>query len=436
MMTTRSQLQNWSELTAVRRLVTGPWSSGVAAVAVAYAALVSLMPILMTPYLGDDTFNRTPPQFATDPAATHLSVFFEVTQSWMRQQGRFMPGAVALRDLAFTIFNSLVTYKLYLFLLSLTLIVVVALLAVRLTGQVAAFAPAVVLLCMTWSLRTWADALDTYHGVVPMAVLLSSVSLLLVLSTSRTWLLGTAALSWSLALVTYEVAILLTPVMCLVVWLMRDGRLATRSRLVWRQAIFVVPALVDGLFVLWLRSRIVDEPVAAYRVNLDGTAVASTYIKQFLAALPLSQYWYRGVPAFDVPVRLVLLSFIFVGVPVAIALVAARSMLQPPEWRGLAGMTSLGLGSWFGSAVLVSVTLRWQQELPPGQGYLSVVWGYVGVGLCATALWLALDKLSGRPGSWKWRIAFYLGTALIAGTVSMTFAANLSIASTLAVANT
>ena len=98
-------------------------------------------------------------------------------------------------------------------------------------------------------------------------------------------------------------------------------------------------------------------------------------------------------------------------------------------------MTSLGLGSWLASAVLVSVTLRWQQELPSGQGYLSVVWGYVGVGLCGAALWLALDKLSGRPGSWKWRIAFYLWTALIAGTVSMTFAANLSIASTLAHGN-
>jgi len=394
------------------------------------------MPILMTPYLGDDTFDRTPSQFATDPAATHLTVFFKVTQSWMTQQGRFMPGAVALRDLAFTIFNSLIAYKLYLFILSLTLIVVVGLLAVRLTGRVAAFAPAVVLLCMTWSLRVWADALDTFHGVVPMTVLLSSVSLLLVLSTSRTWLLGLAALSWSLALMTYEVAILLTPVMCLVVWLMRDERgLTTRSRLVWRQAVFVVPALVDGLFVLWLRSRMVGEPVPAYRVNLDGAAVASTYTKQFLAALPLSQYWYRGVPTFDIPLRLILLSVILVGVPAAIALVASRSTLRPPKWRGLAGMTSLGLGSWLASAVLVSVTLRWQQELPSGQGYLSVVWGYVGVGLCGAALWLALDKLSGRPGSWKWRIAFYLWTALIAGTVSMTFAANLSIASTLAHGN-
>ncbi|MEP7018613.1 MAG: hypothetical protein ABI899_11420 [Actinomycetota bacterium] len=405
--------------------------------AVAYAAVVSLMPILMTPYLGDDTFDRTPPQMVADPKVTHLGAFIDSTHAWMTQQGRFTPGNVALRDLAFTLFNSRVTYKFYLFILSLTLIVTIGLLVVRLTGRAIAFAPAVLLLCMTWSLRVWADALDTFHGVVPMAILLSSVSLLLVLSTSRKWLLGIAALSWSLALVTYEVAILLTPVFCLVVWLMRDQhRLATRVQQVLQQAIFVVPALVNGIFVLWLRSRIRVEPVPAYRVNLDVATVAGTYVKQFLAALPLSQSWYPGAGQFNIPLRLILLSLIFLGIPVAIGLVAARSTLQPPGWRGLAGMTSLGLGSWLASAVLVAMTLRWQNTLPAGQGYLSVVWGYVGVGLCATALWLALDKLSARRNGWKWRIAFYVWTTLIAGTVAMTFAANLMVASTFTFPNT
>ncbi len=422
-----------SGLVAFRSMLTGPWSSAITWAAVTYVAVVSLMPIIMTPYLQDDTLNRTPPQLTSDPNATHFSVFLEVTHAWMSRQGRFMPGAVALRDFVFTFFNTRETYKLYLFFLSMVLLVVVGLLTTRVTRRPAVFVPTMLCLCMTWSLRVWADALDTFHGVVPITVLFSLLSLLLVLNARRSWMLIAAGVFWSVSLVTYEVAILLTPVMCLVLWLTRaDQGLTTRASVLWRQAVFIVPALADGLFVVWLRTQVIVEPVPAYRVNLDVRAVAETFVKQLSAALPLSQYWYPGVAPPDIPVRLVVISLFFIGLPVGVALIAARSGLCAPSPRAIATVAVVGLGSWLASGVLVAVTLRWQETLPPGQGYLSVIWGYVGVSLCSLSVWLWLAQRStATRSSLVSSAAFYSWCALVAVTVSLTFVANLTIASTL-----
>jgi len=117
-----------------------------------------------------------------------------------------------------------------------------------------------------------------------------------------------------------------------------------------------------------------------------------------------------------------------VGIPVAIVLACVHRSRPDPSWRSLGMLALLGGMFWLAPPVLIAITLRWQDELPPGQGYLSVVWGYVGVALLLAVGWLALSKRRQHHAGAATRTAFLSGTAALSLMVALSIAQSLSIA--------
>jgi len=388
-----------------------------------YVTLLSLAPVLVTPYRGDDTINRNTPQVLTASGQPLLEAalgeFKAQVLAWMTNQGRFFPGSVAWTLSLFSVFRTRLAYKLFLVALCLVMIFLVAWLVATLTRSSAAAVATAISLGATLTLSLWADGLNSFAGLLPLTIACAVASALLLIR-GRSWVSVALAITlWVAALLTYEVAILMTPVLCLLVWFSRRG--------LWRSLALLWPALIDGLVVLYLRAHATAE-APAYQINLEPVRVAATYVKQAAAALPLSQVWYPGsdVPS---PSRVVVaMAIVGVGVPVAIVLICLHRSRPDPSWKSLGMLALLGGTFWLAPPVLIAITLRWQDELPPGQGYLSVVWGYVGVALLLATEWLALAKRHARhpgPGS---RSAFVAGTVFLSVLVALNVAQSLSIA--------
>lgn len=413
----RTNMGFGAQLTQERRSIV-VWAGSV------YLVMMAAFPILLTPYRFDDTFDRLIPEKLSKPGGSYLGWFLDQTVPWMHNQGRFFPGAVAWREFVFTTFTTRASYKLFMAALSLTVMAAVVTLVWKMTGAKMVGAVAVTSLAATWTLRPWTDGLDSFAGLLPWTVLASIASLLL-LMRGRGWLSAVLALLlWSGVLVTYEVAILITPALLLCVWL--SGRGPARSLLLFW------PALADLLFVVILRSQAVAI-APAYRINLDFGAVFETYIRQSTAALPLSRFWYPGATLGILPLRLAAIALIVIGIPAGLVLVGVWQSRPNPTWRSLLGIGFFGATCWLAPPLLVAITQRWQVSLPPGEGYLSVVWGFVGVALIMASIWLSLAKLSLRSSFARWTIPLLtLLTICLAGLAALSFAANYFFASSLA----
>jgi hypothetical protein len=387
----------------------------------AYLAVVAVAPIATTPYRSDDLINRQTPQAYATSGRSLVEFIVAWVGPWVHDQGRLFPGSALWTFAVFTAFQDRLTYKLFLAGLVLLMIALVAATAATLSRP--ALAPVVVAGCVaTLHLRDYFDGLDTFSGVMPFTICGTLVALLLLLRRPGWPSAVVAALVWTNVLLTYEVAIALTPTLCLVVWWV------TRR---WVRALaLLAPTIVVGVAVLVLRSQVTTFVGNAYRINLEPDRVLATYAKQAAGALPWSTQWFPGTTAamaFDPALLAVAVPLVAAPLAILLTMVAARPLDLPPG--ATAQLAFLGGSMWLLPPVLVAVSLGWQNELPPGQAYVSVVWGYVGLALLTTAGWAALAD--GPRRRWQ-RFALPVATAVVALAAAGSVAQSVAVAGLLA----
>jgi len=406
--------------------------TAVLATATLWIALITVAPVATSPYRSDDKTNHLiPSEVAGDTALDTLQgyyrVFRETMSWWITHEGRFFPGSTLWTFTVFTVFPTLASYKVFIALLCLTMLALTALVAAVLTRNALVVPVAVVALGSTVTMRAWFDPLDSFSGVVILSICLALGATLLLLRGTGWPSIAVAIAMWAYALMTYEVVITFTPVLCLVVWW---------SRRSWSRATALLwPTAVVGAVVAVLRSR-VETPVGnAYVINLEPWRVLVTYVKQASSSLPLSQVWYPGAvapPSFDP--YLTLLMVVVVGIPAAVLLLCVVRARPVLTWPSLVVVAFLGAALWLAPPVLVAISLGWQNELPPGQGYVSVAWGYVGLALLATSAWSALAKLHLDRPSRARAVLLVVGSAVLVLLCAATLAESITIARSAVVA--
>ena len=379
--------------------------------------------ITSTPYLADDGLNKDLRATAIASGDTLLDLIVRYTSQWMTTEGRFFPGSLAWSYGLFWFTGSALEYKLVVGAVLVVAVALVCLLAARLTGRwkVAAVLGVLTLGCL--QLRLTNDGTAAYAGLLPLTIALSAGAVL-VLVSRRGWLWSVlAAVLYAMALVTYETVILFLPVMVAAVVVTRRS---------WRPAVaLVVPALVQACIVLALRAGLENAPAPGYTIRLSPAEALPTLAKQMLAAVPLSQHLLRDGTVPPVSMSTAVIALLVAGVPAFVGLrVLARSVVvvRPVTIVLLAGG---GLWIWGASAALVAVTARWQAELRLGQGYLPVVYGYVGLALCLLAAWLAIERSAVHAGARARMLWSWAGPGAGAVLVTVTLTSNILTASAL-----
>lgn len=385
------------------------------------AVLLTLVvaPIATLPYSADDTLNR---QWATQSWWQSIRSSYDINLGWMIGQGRFFPGGSVYGLPVWHLLASRAAYMTYLVLLDLALIGLVGFVVFRMTKSPVVAAGAALTLGACMQVRWYLDGISSFGGLVVYTLILTILSGLgaaAILRTGRRWIVIPTVVVWSLAVTTYEVSLLMLPAVLALIVVTHDLR--DRRRAAWALGPLLVPAALQLVITFYLRSRATG-PAPGYTTDFGGP-VGTTFMKQFTAALPSSQYLLGGVPdGVQLPLALVLMLVLVLAVPVFLLWRPALHVGVSVSRRVAMGLMAAGAWAWLVPSVLAGVTQRWQMELTWGQGYVYLAYEYVGVALLAGG---ALCLLADREASKALRIGAFALVAVVCVACAVTVAANL-----------
>lgn len=374
--------------------------------------------VMRTPYLNDDLLN----QATRDWTWPYLFEFsWKIISEWATTQGRFFPGNVFWAYGLFRITTDLVSYKLVLIAIIGSLVVLTWLLVYKIFRSVSASHLSTLSLLALLQLRVNWDALTSFSGIVPLVISLWLAAVLLFTSNRRwAWFCGSVILYF--ALVTYETIVLFTPLIALLI---------VSMRIPLRRLYFaLVPVAIQLITVGLLRANLATESIApGYKISLVPNEIAITFLKQLVSILPQSEWWLGGIsvaanlPA--IPKVLYLAVGILVGIPVLLG--APWLILKASEsvtYRGASYTFLAGVWILASTALAPALTLRWQDELSWGFGYINTVFEYFGAAFVLTGLVL-LAQVIARKNRMRRIIASQLGAGLMAIIAILTVSNNL-----------
>lgn len=385
-------------------------------------ALIPLISaIVVSPWANDDTINKDFRANTLLEGKTLGSQIVYFTTIWMEVAGRFFPGSVSWTFTLFWNVQNRLAYKLILALL-IFLALISLTLVVYLFSRSSRLAVLTYFLSIgTVSIRLGFDSITSFTGLLPLTTFLTCGALVFILSAKPPWAYFFGGLLYLVALLTYESVILFAPLFVILLW-------AKTKK--WRRTLAIlIPAALISIIVLALRAKtVVGNVPSAYSVNLDPVMVLATFGKQFSSAIPISQWIFQVPDRPYIQPIFILLALLFAGLPSFGALLLVTRDSTWATKKLVIALASSGLWIWLVSSVLTATTVRWQNELVWGAGYLNVLYEYFGFALTLSALIGALFMLSKKliPLRFQWltNASLAFGIALM---ITFTAAANLAI---------
>lgn len=363
-----------------------------AAVVVLALALFVIAPVLDSGYSGDDVPNSQVPYVLEANGTSIGQYIWDTNTFWMENFGRFFPASHAETPLIFELLPDRAAYKAFQVGMVLLDVALAMLLVALLTRSRGAAILAGALLVASLQIRFYHDPILSFSAQQPMVVgfvLGAFLCLRGFLVSGRRWWLVPSALLWLLCLTTYETTYLLTPVFVVMAWLLTRER---RRRLIGTLTV-LVPVVVLGIFIAYLRSQAADQVSPAYTSNFDPGAVIPTYLKQIVASIPTS-YSSLAQPGvisrtteawvFSGPADALVFAATFLLVSASVLWILKR---EKPQNLPLTAITGAFL--WLAPALVVATTKRWQEgpdHVTLGLGYVSVYVQYFGVALLFVAI--------------------------------------------------
>lgn len=347
------------------------------------------MPVLRTPFWGDDEPNSQRAATLSYFQLRALRYVWNSTSDWIRSEGRFFPVSAFENVFIFTNVGSRWSYKL----ISVAAVVMCAL-AVGWLFRLLVNARGMMLLgvmCFVASVqvRHWYDPTIGFGLLLPSVtfkfVLVFCLALKMLHLANYRWrhLLGAlAALLWTSAVLQYEAVFFVYPVILATVLSFRNVEISRRiGALMWT----LVPTMSTVLLALVLRSRVV--PSEGYRVNFEVVPVLSTLAKQIVAALPLSSTMLMNQSAWSAW-----------SIPIVISSAIPIFAVMWTRWASDADVqltTSrrpvlVGIAMVVCGALPAAVSVKWQTQLFWGTGYLFVFIQFVGTALLISGLAVGL----------------------------------------------
>lgn len=348
-------------------------------------SLLILWPILGSAFSADDTFDSMVPMQLRFTGQSTWSFISQYTSNWVRNEGRFFPGAATIGVFSHYFFTERFEYKIVQLIFVLAAVACFGIFVSKLFRSIGCGVVAVLILNTSLQMRVQYDALSQFSLQQPSVMILLFSSLILYLSGLRTFSkskLFLAAIVYLMVLLTYETTLLLWPVFPLILLMERPKkyRFALSSTLLF-------PTII-ALNLLRLRSNVVDN-TSGYESNLSGVVLVKTFLKQAIGSIPMSYSEIRP-PGFleSFPRHMHLGSIPWltaVGLSIFV-LSGALRLFKTLGHRQNILIVLIGFVMWAMPALVVAQTARWQQELTLGNTYITVFQSSFGFVLVVVGL--------------------------------------------------
>ncbi len=382
-----------------------PQISKIAVLLIVVVTAVTYWPIVSSPLTADDIPNSQLRRvFQETPGGTfsnYIDFVYGMTRQWMVAEGRFFPVAVIYSSAMHLLFQGVGLYKIFLMLLGLAnTFLIFRILRRKCSTETTLVAVSVFISAYSLRYPLFHDGISSFSGLNPAALLLLLGSIDATLAKIRypRVQLALVLTLWTAASLTYEHVSMFVPgflIICLF-W----GAETIRKRLI----VGVVGVwIIQMVLALWLRSNAVVRS-SAYQMSFDRSAFVRTSLRQLLAAFPGSQLLTEGIGfeylvrsrGFNLAIAVVSLGFVILCALVIFAGPGARN-----ESSNVAGahfsrlpFAILGLNMLVAPAILTGATLRWQTDLPLGQGYLVVTMQSAGLALFVAWIFSTKSRLA------------------------------------------
>lgn len=359
-----------------------------------------LWPVLGTPFLADDIANS---QRSAGLAAANESLFeftIRLTHQWIRNEGRFFPVSVFENVLVFDTVHSRFVYKLLEITMVCLLAFSLALLVWLMTRRWALAVLSFFFFCVALQVRYWYDPTISFGVLLPstgIKALGALCCVVLAMRREKKWefysLLAISASLWFLALMQYEIVLLLGVIAFFIV--LHENSVAWQRRLTAFLSI-AMPSAVFLLISRMIRSGVTASP--AYETNFRIVDVARALKFQLLGAVPLSVPFSQVDKRVGVIGATANLSIAHIGFSIttigAIAYVICQ--LDYPPLRTRLFLIATAIALFILPAVPTTLSVRWQNELGPGHAYLPVMLQYLGTALLLLAISIEIKECTQR----------------------------------------
>ena len=394
-------------------------------------SLWTLSPVLNSAIVADDIPNSQRSAVLSESHQSIMNYTVQATQQWVRNEGRFFPVSVIENTLLFNYVHSRTIYK------SLQLLFIFALASLLgLLAQTLSRSRNIGLLVMTLficalQVRYWYDPTLSFGLLLPSVGIKTLGSLILLTkgiraeSTRQSNLFFAAsAVLWSLALLQYEVVILLTVASFLIAF---HECQASRVRRLLGAASLTVVSLIYMIVSRILRAGATPSP--AYRTNFDLQEVLPALKHQIIGAIPLSVPYSRVDGRVGIFGALRDLSVIgYFGMLTAIvACVLLIRVINLPSARTRIILLFVGLTFFFLPGIPTALSVRWQGELSSGNAYLPVILQSLGTALLLLVCVLEFRAFIDRINSASPRLSLallWIGMGVLGTGIGVTMVTN------------
>lgn len=343
--------------------------------------LVFLLPLMQTPFLGDDSWCESTTRGYLALTNTSLGQFWWAVEKDYIKSGRWYPLITYYYPLFY--FAGREAYKALVIGLILINVAQFGALVNSVTRSKSMAIMAMLMPPLFFQLRLYHDPILSYYGLmqVEASLILGSLSFFAryLATTKEVWLVGSVTL-YGLNLLTYEAFYGIIAAHALLAfhqWREWSSRKITKTLLP-----FIALAAANILVMLALRSFYTVQ-YSGNQLNLTASTWGLTFAKQAIGALPLSYFmsFPENVGVIFADMSPGALAFIGIASVALCVLVCGWFKGRPRaknQSKGLAVLGILGLSLWITPCIIVSGAVKYQQELKWGLAYLPVYISYFG----------------------------------------------------------
>lgn len=353
-----------------------------------------LMPVLFTGYAFDDSHDTLIKGFLIEANDNIIHFNFVQILGWFSGLGRFIP----LQFYFFPYFDLI--YNLYLYKITIIALIIIDIclfcyLIYLITGLKSLSVLPILLIPAFFQMRLYHDPLSGAHFLMPLIfleIILSIIFLVFHLKTEKMRHLVLSVLLFGISIVTYEIVYPFVILYLLIIIAhsyeneIRKFKIAILSFISMPFLTLLIPHMLQIRFGL-LKSGYQDPN---YRPNIDMFAAFTAFIKQTIAAFPLSYYIldpnqiFRettiNVSAF-IAVSIILITLLWFSISKNIPklITCDQKNIEHSINNVKLILLSIGISFLLFPSILIALSVKYQNELIFGIGYIPVFFSYFGI---------------------------------------------------------
>ncbi len=343
------------------------------------------LPIFSAWYYGDDATSHYTKTFMNQENRTLFQYIFNQMDYYILKVGRFYPAHIWQRFLTFYVFDSIQLYRFF-------NLVMNALAIYSFAWMVKAFSDskklyyAVLLLFpgVFFFLTRYDDAITSYYMFIQALVIYLSFSLITfrkyILDGKKRYLV-ISLVTYILSLLTYESSYPLFLVYPLAIFYLSDSPVKERIKktIVGSIPHFITAVICFGIYIYFSINATAD--YQGIHFSLDIRKIIVTFVKQVIAAFPVVPHAYRIFDQqwnFRFDINNAINSITILDIVTAIAFISLIIVLYNRNRNEVVTVKSKRFLLWLSvllivcPSLVISVSMKYQQGLTWGLGYLTI----------------------------------------------------------------